>query len=448
MNVTHVNADDLSAVLTVSIDKADYTDKVNSALKNYKKNANVPGFRKGHVPMGLIKKQYEKPLIYEEVNKLLQENVDKYLTENKIEILGQPLPKEDKSFDWDNDTLKFEFELGLAPQFDVNLEDITLPYHKIQVSEEDVDKYIENFRMRYGKMSEAETAAEGAYLKGVFYELDENGEETAEHYHATIAFNDLKSKELFEGKKKDEKVEVDAKEIFEDDEKLATTFGLEQDEVADFNKKLVFKIQSITNHEKAEMNQEFFDKIYGEGEVDSEEAFRAKVKEESEKMYVEEADRVMLTNGLLHLVENTKFDLPKDFLVKWVQFSNQEADTPEKAEEMYKGAEKGMRFQLVEGKVANKFDISVTKEDIEEQAIEMVKKQMAMYGAGMNFDDDMLKNIAQQALQDEKQYRQLADQVFAGKMLQVFKDNVKLEDKEVSFDEFLEDVKAQNEKTK
>ena len=448
MNVTHVNADDLSAVLTVSIDKADYTDKVDSALKNYKKNANVPGFRKGHVPMGLIKKQYEKPLIYEEVNKLLQENVDKYLTENKIEILGQPLPKEDKSFDWDNDTLKFEFELGLAPQFDVNLEDITLPYHKIQVSDEDVDKYIENFRMRYGKMSEAETAAEGAYLKGVFYELDENGEETAEHYHATIAFNDLKSKELFEGKKKDEKVEVDAKEIFEDDEKLATTFGLEQDEVADFNKKLVFKIQSITNHEKAEMNQEFFDKIYGEGEVDSEEAFRAKVKEESEKMYVEEADRVMLTNGLLHLVENTKFDLPKDFLVKWVQFSNQEADTPEKAEEMYKGAEKGMRFQLVEGKVANKFDISVTKEDIEEQAIEMVKKQMAMYGAGMNFDDDMLKNIAQQALQDEKQYRQLADQVFAGKMLQVFKDNVKLEDKEVSFDEFLEDVKAQNEKTK
>ena len=448
MNVTHVNADDLSAVLTVSIDKADYTDKVNSALKNYKKNANVPGFRKGHVPMGLIKKQYEKPLIYEEVNKLLQENVDKYLTENKIEILGQPLPKEDKSFDWDNDTLKFEFELGLAPQFDVNLEDITLPYHKIQVSDEDVDKYIENFRMRYGKMSEAETAAEGAYLKGVFYELDENGEETAEHYHATIAFNDLKSKELFEGKKKDEKVEVDAKEIFEDDEKLATTFGLEQDEVADFNKKLVFKIQSITNHEKAEMNQEFFDKIYGEGEVDSEEAFRAKVKEESEKMYVEEADRVMLTNGLLHLVENTKFDLPKDFLVKWVQFSNQEADTPEKAEEMYESAEKGMRFQLVEGKVANKFDISVTKEDIESQAIEMVKKQMAMYGAGMNFEDDMLKNIAQQALQDEKQYRQLADQVFAGKMLQVFKDNVKLEDKEVSFDEFLEDVKAQNEKTK
>ncbi|MBV7440588.1 trigger factor [Weeksellaceae bacterium TAE3-ERU29] len=448
MNVTHVNADDLSAVLTVSIDKADYTDKVNSALKNYKKNANVPGFRKGHVPMGLIKKQYEKPLIYEEVNKLLQENVDKYLTENKIEILGQPLPKEDKSFDWDNDTLKFEFELGLAPQFDVNLEEITLPYHKIQVSDEDVDKYIENFRMRYGKMSEAETAAEGAYLKGIFYELDENGEETAEHYHATIAFNDLKSKELFEGKKKDDKVEVDAKEVFEDDDKLAATFGLEKEEVADFNKKLVFKIQSITNHEKAEMNQEFFDKIYGEGEVDSEEAFRAKVKEESEKMYVEEADRVMLTNGLLYLVENTKFDLPKDFLVKWVQFSNKEADSPEKAEEMYEGAEKGMRFQLVEGKVANKFDISVTKEDIESQAIEMVKKQIAMYGAGMNFDDAMLKNIAQQALQDENQYRQLADQVFAGKMLQVFKDNVKLEEKEVSFDEFLEDVKAQNERTK
>lgn len=448
MNVTYNKVDDLNAVLSVAIEKADYAEKVEKALKNYRKNANVPGFRKGFVPMGLVKKQYEKPLIYDEVNKLLQESVNKYLNDNKVEILGQPLPKEDKSFNWDNETLKFEFELGLAPEFEVDLAEVEIPYHKITVSDDEVEKYIENFRLSYGKMSEAEEVGEGAYIKGVFYELDENGEETSAHYHANIFHKDLKDKKVFDGKKKGDKVEIEAKDIFEDQDKLAQTFGLEDGEIADFNKKLVYKIQDIVNHQKAEINQELFDKVYGEGVVDSEEAFRAKVKEEAEKMYVAEADRVMLTNGLLNLVENKKFDLPKEFLLKWLQFSNQNVDSTEKAEEMYNNAERGMRFQLVEGRVANKYDVSVTREDVEKQAIDAVKQQMKMYGASLNFDDEMLKGIAQQSLQDENQYRQLADQVFAGKLITLFKQNAKLQEKEVSFEDFVEEVKAQNEKTK
>lgn len=447
MKVTQSKVDDLNAVLTVSVDKEDYAEKVNKALKNYKKNANVPGFRKGQVPMGLIKKQYEKPLIYDEVNKLLQSNVDKYLTENKVELLGQPLPKADENFDWDAEQLNFSFDLGLAPSFEIDLDKLSVPYHKIKVADEDVDKYVDNFRMRYGKMSPAEEVQEGAVLKGVFYELDENDEETAEHYHANLLFSDLKSKELFEGKKNEDKVSIAAQDIFESQDKLASTFGLEGDEVESFDKKLVFKINGVTNHEKAEINQELFDKVYGEGTVDSEEAFRNKIKEEAEKMYVGEADRVMLTNSLLHIVDNTPMDLPKEFLIKWIQFSNKEADTPEKAEELYDKSEKGMRFQLVEGKIANKYELSVTREDVETQAVEAVKQQMTMYGAGADFDDEMLKQIAQSALQNEEEYRRLTDQVFSNKMLKVVKDHVKLEEKEVSFDEFLEDVKAQNEKT-
>lgn len=449
MNVTHSKVDNLNATLQVSIEKSDYQEKVNKALKNYRKNANVPGFRKGNVPMSLVKKQYEKPLIYEEVNKLLQSSVNDYLNKNEVEILGQPLPIENKDFNWDNDPLNFEFELGLAPDFEVNLKEMKIPYHKINVSDEEVEKYVDNFRMRYGKMSQAETASEGAYLKGIFYELDENGNETSEHYHATIAFNDLKTRELFEGKKKDERVEISAQELFQDEKKLASTFGLEDEEVKDFNKKLNFKIQEITSHQKAEMNQEFFDKVYGEGEVDSEESFRNKVKEESEKMYEQEADRVMLTNGLLQIVENTQIELPKEFLIKWLQFSNKEVNSPEQAEQMYNNAEKGLYFQLAEGKVANQFNVSVTKEDIEEKAIDAVKNQMTMYGAsGIDLEEKMLKNIALQALQDENQYKQLADQVFAEKMIKVFKENATLKTKNVSFEEFVEEVKAQNEKTK
>lgn len=448
MNFTQSKIDDLNSVLKVTVEKADFADKVSDALKNYRKNANVPGFRKGQVPMSLIKKQYEKPLMYEEVNKLLQSGVDEYLRENKIEILGQPLPQADESFDWDAEELNFGFELGLAPEFDVNLEEITVPYHKITVSEEDVDKYVDNFATRYGKMSVADEVKEGAVLKGVFHELDENGEEVeGNHYHATLRFNQLNDKKSFEGKKKEDKVVVEAKSLYEKPNQLAAALGISEEEAENFDKKLSFKINDITNHVKAEINQELFDKVYGEGEVDSEEAFRNKVKEEAEKMYEGEADRVLLGAVLMNLVDNTSFELPVAFLKKWLKFNQQEPKTDEQIDEIYNNAEKGMRYQLIEGKIAQKHNLEVSQDDVLNEAVDMIKKQMAMYGiANPDMDDEQLKQIAISSLQNESEYKQLADQVFANKMLAVVKEKATLEEKEVSFDDFLEDVKKQNEK--
>lgn len=445
MKFNQSNIDDLNAVLTVTVEKADYQDKVATMLKDYKKSANVPGFRKGQVPMSLIKKQYEKPLMYEEVNKVLQSGINDYLRDNKIDILGNPLPKADETFDWEAEELNFDFELGLAPDFKVELDKVTSPYHKIEVSEEDVNKYVDNFAMRYGKMSVTDEVAEGAILKGVFYELDENGAETAEHYHSTVRFDELKAKDAFSGKKVEDKIEIEAKELFEEEAKLVQTFGLEDG--ADFNKKLSFKINEITAHQKAEINQELFDKVYGEGAVDSEEAFLEKVKEESAKMYEGEADRVMLSAVLMKLVEDSKFELPAEFLKKWLKFNQQEPLTDEQADEMYNNSEKGMRYQLIEGKIATQFDIQVSQDDIMDHAVKMIKQQMAMYGINNpDMDDEQLKQIALSSLQNEEEYRRLTDQVFAEKMLKVFKENVKFEEKSVSFDEFVEEVKQQNEK--
>ena len=447
MKFNRSNTDDLNTVLTVTVDKADYTDKVNTALKNYRKNANVPGFRKGQVPMSLIKKQYEMPMIYEEVNKLLQQGVDNYLREEKLNILGQPVPVADENFDWNAEELNFNFDLGLSPEFDVDLGKVNVPYHKIEVSDEDVDKYVENFASRYGKMSPAETVAEGAVLKGVFHELNDEGEvaEGGEHYHSSFRFNDLKAKELFEGKKAEDKVVADAKELFGDDQTLVDVLGLEDG--TDFDKKLQFKINEVINHMPAEVDQELFDKVYGEGAVDSEEAFREKIKEEAGKMYEGESDRVMLSAVLMNLVDNSDMKLPKEFLMKWLKFNQKEEQTDEEIEKMYNESEKGFKYQLIEGKLAESHNIDVTQNDVIDQAVKMIKQQMAMYGiSNPEMDDEQLKQIAMSSLQNEQEAKRLSDQVFADKLLTLFKEKVNLEEKKVSFDEFMEEVKQQNEK--
>src|SRR5690606_7279292 len=198
---------------------------------------------------------------------------------------------------------------------------------------------------------------------------------------------------------------------------------------------------------KAAIDQELFDKVYGEGVVDSEEAFRAKVKEEAEKMYEGEADKVMLSAVLMHLVENTSFDLPDEFLKKWLQFNSEEPKTDEEVEQIYADAKIGMSYQLIEGKIADQFENDVKQDYVLDQAVKMIKQQMQMYGiSNPEMDDNQLKQIAMSSMQNENEYKRLADQVFADKMLVVMKENVKFEEKKVTFDEFVEEVKKQNEK--
>lgn len=426
MNITRNSIDDLNAVLTVSIEKEDYKGKVEKALENYRKTATIKGFRKGQVPMSFIRKQFEKTMIFEEVNQLLQNGINDYIQKEQLSILGNPLPKQQDDIDWDADQLNFEFELGMAPEFDIDLSKIETTGYKVNVTEEEVQKYVDNFAQRFGTLKPLEAVEEGANIK---VEL-----KAGEIEKETFLFADeLKASKKFIGKKVGDVIKVKSKDLYED------AANLEQLLEGGYEGDIEFTIKEITKTENSEINQELFDKVYGEGVVSTEEEFRQKIKEESEKMYVRETDKQLMNDVVEELIKNTKFDLPNDFLARWLDFSNEKIESVEHAAEEVKKMEEGLRYQLIEAKVAQKYDLKVAHEDVQEATKKIIKEQFAMYGQS-NIPDADLDNIVQSSLGNQQEYQRMADQVFADKMLATFKDNVSVKEKGITFDEFIEVV--------
>ncbi|MDD3771238.1 MAG: trigger factor family protein, partial [Weeksellaceae bacterium] len=293
MNISQNSIDSLNAVLTVTIEKNDYKEKVENTLKNYRKTANIKGFRKGQVPMSFIKKQYEKAVIFDEVNQLLQSGINDYIQKENLSILGNPLPKTQEDFDWDAEKLNFEFEIGLAPDFKLDLAKVKIEAYKVEVNDEEIDKYVNNFAKRFGSMKSLEKVEEGEVnIKVQVKELDgdknevENGLDT----ETFLFVEELAKPKKFIGKKVNDVVTAKMKEISEDNAKLETIFGLTQEEISDFKGLLQLTITEITKMENSPIDSSLFDKVYGEGAVTTEEEFRQRIKEEAEKMYSRETD--------------------------------------------------------------------------------------------------------------------------------------------------------------
>lgn len=448
MNITQNNIDDLNAVLTVIIEKEDYQEKVEKVLKDYRKNATIKGFRKGQVPMSFIKKQYEKAVIFDEVNQLLQQGINEHIQKEKISILGNPLPIADESFDWDADQLKFEFELGLAPEFDVDLSKVEVETYKVKVDEEEVQKYVENFAKRFGSMKSLDKVAKDGEvnIKVIIKELDEDKKvvEGGLEKETFLFTEEIANAKDFHGKKVGDVVVVNSKDLYEDPMNLENTLGLTAEEIATFDKDLEITIKEITAMEASEINQELFDKVYGEGAVKDEAEFRQKIREEAEKMYARETDRQMMNDVVKSLIDITKFDLPNDFLSRWLHQTNDKIESLEAAKEQLAKEEEGLRYQLIESKVAEKYELNVEYADVEATAKKLIKEQLAMYGQ-TNMPEEDLGKIVQSSLQNQEEFRRMADQVFADKMMQAFKENAKLTQKEVTFDEF---VKIMEDKQK
>lgn len=448
MNITQNNIDDLNAVLTVIIEKEDYQEKVEKVLKDYRKNATIKGFRKGQVPMSFIKKQYEKAVIFDEVNQLLQQGINEHIQKEKISILGNPLPIADESFDWDADQLKFEFELGLAPEFDVDLSKVEVETYKVKVDEEEVQKYVENFAKRFGSMKSLDKVAKDGEvnIKVIIKELDEDKKvvEGGLEKETFLFTEEIANAKDFHGKKVGDVVVVNSKDLYEDPMNLENTLGLTAEEIATFDKDLEITIKEITAMEASEINQELFDKVYGEGAVKDEAEFRQKIREEAEKMYARETDRQMMNDVVKSLIDITKFDLPNDFLSRWLHQTNDKIESLEAAKEQLVKEEEGLRYQLIESKVAEKYELNVEYADVEATAKKLIKEQLAMYGQ-TNMPEEDLEKIVQSSLQNQEEFRRMADQVFADKMMQAFKENAKLTQKEVTFDEF---VKLMEDKQK
>lgn len=433
MNITKNTTDKLNAVLTVTVDKADYQEKVVDVLNQYRKTANIKGFRKGQVPMSFVKKQYEQAVIFDTVNEILQKSVSDYINTEKLSILGNPVPVI-KDVDWDADQLSFDFELGLAPEFDVDLSKVEVESYKVKVADDEIQKYVDNFASRFGSLKSLIEAEAEAVLK---VEAAVEGQEAKPTF---IRLEELKDASAFIGKKVGDVVEVNSNDIFDTAEEAAQQLNTE---VSEEGTKVSYTIKEINKAEKAEVNQELFDKVYGEGAVDTEEAFRNKIKEESENMYSKESDKQIINDVVAKLLDTVKFDLPTEFLTKWLITSNENVTSEEQAKEELTKMDKGLRYQLIEAKIAEVNNVEVNAEEVKEAAFAAIKDQLKMYGQ-TSIPEETLQQIAMSALQNQEEYNRLSYQVFTDKMLDIFKNNVKLNEKEVTFDEFVDIITEKN----
>ncbi|MDB4559934.1 trigger factor [Flavobacteriaceae bacterium] len=438
MDITRENTDALNAVVKVDIIADDYQPKVDKILVDYRKKADIPGFRKGHVPMGMIKKQYEKSVMIDEVNKLLQDSLNKYLTEEKLEILGNPIPRSQENFTWDTKNFSFEFELGLVPQFEVNLTPKKkITQYVINADDSLIDKEVENLQSRYGKMSAVDIINENTNVTGTFV----NEEKEIEN-KSTINLTDLKGKtnlKKFVGSKVGDVIELKTKSLFSDDSKLMGALGLSNEEVEGLNIKVLFTIEETTEIELADLDQELFDKLFTDGSVKSVTELRNKIKEDAEKQFLQQADQQLLNSVTEFLIDNTSFDLPSEFLQKWLATAGEKQLTPEEAAEEYNKSEKGLRYQLIQEKILKENDIKLDYEELKDYAKGFIRTQMAQFG-NMNPEDAELDDIANRILGNQEEAKKLQDQLMSQKLMTFYKEKMTFKTKKVNYEGFVKEV--------
>lgn len=437
MNITRNNVDALNAVITIDLAKEDFAANVEKVLKDYRKNANIPGFRKGQVPAALVKKQYGQAIMFDEVNKLLQESLSNYLNEEKLDILGNPLPVA-KDIDWDADTLSFDFELGLAPEFTVDLDAAkTAAKYKIVADEAMVNEQVEYIQKQYGKLISKEKVEEGDDIR-----VKVSNQEEGIENETTINVADIRTKtnqKKFIGKKVNDEVTISTKGLFEDDHKLMDVLKVEHDKIHGLDVEVTFTIEEISTKEKAELNQEFFDKLFGEGKVTSEDELKTRIKEDAEKQFAQQADQKFMNDAVEALVDNTKFDLPKEFLIKWLQTAGETDLTVEQAEEEYTKSEKGLRYQLIEGRIINDNGLQITFDEIKDYTSGLIKDQMAQFGQLEPSEDDVT-NIVSRVLSNQEEVKRISEQLMNDKMMKLFTEKVSGSEKEVTYKDFVKEV--------
>jgi trigger factor len=438
MNIQKEQIDELNAIVKVAITKDDYSDKVDKILKDYKKQANIPGFRKGQVPMGLIKKQYGKAVLVDEVNKLLQDNLNKYLTEEKLDVLGNPLPKQQDNFDWEAEDFSFEFELGLAPNFEVSLKTKKpVTHYKIVADKKMIDEQVERIRKQYGKLISKSEVGKNDELTGTF-----SNEEEAIENKSTLEMSKLKNKKAINsliGKKAGDSVILKTKGLFEEDYLLSGALGIQKDQAEKLNIEVSFTIEEINERESADLDQELFDKLFGKDVIKSEKDLRDRIKEDSEKQFEQQADQKLLNDITERLIETIKFDLPAGFLKKWIQTTGEKSLTEEEANDEYEKSEKGLRYQLIEGKIIKDNGIEIQFDELKEFAKGFIKSQMAQYGQ-LNPQEEELDTIATRVLSNQEEVKRLSEQLMSQKLLTLYKEKANLKKKEVTYDNFVKEV--------
>ena len=438
MDITREHIDELNAIVKVSIKREDYTGKVDTILNDYRKKANIPGFRKGHVPMGLVKKQYGKAVLVDEVNKLLQDALHKYLTEEKLDVLGNPLPKAQDNFNWEAQDFSFEFELGLAPGFEVNLNfKKPLTHYHIVADDKMIDDHIESLRKQYGKLISKDTVEADSEITGRFF-----NEEKEIDNRTTLTPDKIKGKQntaKFMGAKTGDTLKLKTKNLFKDEHDLIGALKISHEEAHDLDIEVSFTIDEINKREPAALDQKFFDILFGKDNITSKEALKARIKEEAEKQFKDQADRQLLNAITDYLIEHTQFDLPEGFLKKWIQTSGETPLTEDQAEEEYKKYEKGLRYQLIENKLVEENGLHIQFEELKDFAKDFIRLQMSRYGQ-TDPGEEMLENMASRFLSNQEEVKRLSEQLMSQKLIKLYKEKANLKTKKINYENFIKEV--------
>lgn len=445
MNITRENTDELNAILTILVEKSDYEATVNDVLKNYRKKANMPGFRPGMVPAGLIKKMYGKSALAEEVNKIISKSLTDYIYAEKLNVLGEPLPNEEKQLkiDWDNQSdFSFVFDIATAPEIEVVLDNnTTLPYYSIVAGEELVDKQVEAYAGRLGENKVVDSIEEKDTVRGTFVQLDETGNELAGGILAdkvVIAIDVMKDEEIkasFIGKKAGDVVVFDPLKAYDNKHEVGHMLNISHEEAENISGNFSFTIEEVLRFEKAELTPELFGKIYGEESgITTEEEFRAKVKSEIEENFIYSSDYKFAIDSRDALIKKIQFDLPEAFLKRWIKVTNEKM-TAKQIDADFDHFMLDLKWQLIKDKIVKDNELKVTEEDVHALAKEMTAMQFRQYGLG-NVADEHLENYANQMMKNEEERRKVVSKAQEDVIITTIKTKVTLDIKEVSNEEF------------
>ena len=444
MNVNQNNIDAVNATLLVTVGNADYAEKVNKAIKDFCKKANMPGFRKGCVPAGLVKKMYGKGLLAEEVNKLVSEALYNYIKENNLNILGEPLPTEDFAAPSlvEGEDFTFSFDIALAPEVKVDWNKNTkVPYYTIDVDQALIDKQVAAYRGRYGKYVQADAVEEKDVVKGELVELNADGsvkEDGVKVENAMLSPNYIKDKDeqaKVLGVAKEASFVFNPAKAFVNEAEIASLLQIKAEEAKAFTADCQFTVKEITRFAEAEMNQEFFDASFGKDTVKTEEEFYAKIKEGLQEQFVADSDIKFVIDLREYALEQLKdVQFADATLKRWLKLNNEKMTDEEIANEYPKMIE-DLKWQMVKDALAKENNVKIEKEDIEAVAKRSAKAQFAQYGM-LNVPEDILANYVEEMLKDQNGARNAAERASENKVIAIIKEKISIDNKTVSFDEF------------
>lgn len=441
MNITREDTGNLNAVLKVELNPADYQGKVEKTLKDYQHKANIPGFRPGKVPFGMIKKMYGPATTAEELNKTVSDTLNKYITENKLELLGGPLAILEEQLDIDMEApgdVTFKFEIGLQPEINVALNsDVAVDFFNIGISDEMVDRYLEDIRKRNGKQVSTDVAEATDCLVGTFVEL-ENGvpKENGVTKDASVLIATLKNEETKNqliGLTKGASIVINPMKAFENAVEVSSMLSITVDEAKELTADFSFTVNDITRQEEAELNEAFYTQLYPADELKTVEDFRERIRKDAASSFVQESDKVFMDMAIKQLIEKAEIELPHSFLKRWIADSNDGKIPVEQIEAEYDGYANSVKWQLIENKIMRENEIAVTEEEIRSH-------YRAMFRFSEEMDEDTRKRIetiVDSFMKNKDEVSKINDQLHDKKLLDLFKSVVTLNMKDISYEDFI-----------